>query len=66
MLGLGRDEFFPLGNDAGLACDQTFIEAVKTGDASKIRSSYEDAARSLEVTLAANKSLETGKPIKII
>jgi len=51
--------------DAGLLCDRTFIDAVLTGDGSKIRSPYEDAVKSLEFTLACNKSMETGLPVKI-
>jgi myo-inositol 2-dehydrogenase/D-chiro-inositol 1-dehydrogenase len=51
--------------DAGILCDRTFIDAVITGDGSKIRSPYEDAVRSLEFTLACNKSMETGLPVKI-
>ncbi len=45
--------------------DEVFISAVRTGDASAIQSPYPDAARTLELTLAANKSLETGKPVSI-
>lgn len=51
--------------DAGLLCDRTFIDAVITGDASKIRSPYEDAVKSLEFTLACNNSMDTGLPVKI-
>ncbi len=51
--------------DAGLLCDRAFIDAVITGDASKIRSPYEDAVKSLEFTLACNRSMETGLPVKI-
>jgi len=51
--------------DAGLLCDRTFIDAVITGDASKIRSPYEDAVKSLEFTLACNHSMDTGLPVKI-
>lgn len=51
--------------DAGILCDRTFIDAVITGDGSKIRSPYEDAVRSLEFTLACNKSMDTGLPVKI-
>ena len=40
--------------------DSTFLEAVKTGDPSKIRSDYSDAVRSLEISLAANESADTG------
>lgn len=51
--------------DAGILCDRTFIDAVLTGDASKIRSPYEDAVRSLEFTLACNRSMDTGLTVKI-
>ncbi len=51
--------------DAGILCDRTFIEAVLTGDGSKIRSPYEDAVRTLEFTLACNRSIDTGLPVKI-
>ncbi|HML48484.1 MAG TPA: Gfo/Idh/MocA family oxidoreductase, partial [Clostridia bacterium] len=36
--------------DCGILCDRTFIEAVQTGDASKIRSPYEDAVKSVLFT----------------
>lgn len=45
--------------------DRTFIEAVKIGDGSKVRSIYADALQTVAVTLAANKSLETGGPIEL-
>jgi len=45
--------------------DKAFLKAVRTGDASPIRSSYADAVKTLEWTLAANKSIETGKPVAI-
>lgn len=51
--------------NAGMLCDRTFIDAVLTGDASKIKSPYEDALKSLEFTLACNESMETGRPVKI-
>jgi myo-inositol 2-dehydrogenase/D-chiro-inositol 1-dehydrogenase len=51
--------------DAGVLCDRTFIDAVITGDGSKIRSPYEDAVRSLEFTIACNHSIDTGLPVKI-
>lgn len=44
--------------------DSVFIEAVRTGDGSKIRSPYLDGLKSLDVTLAMNKSAEIGKPVK--
>ena len=51
--------------DAGVLCDRTFIEAVISGDGSKIRSSYRDAFKSVAFTLACNKSMETGLPVKV-
>jgi predicted dehydrogenase len=46
-----------------LTIDQAFIRAVATGDRGLILSSYEDGLRSMDVTLAANESARTGKPV---
>ncbi len=51
--------------DAGVMCDRTFIDAVLTGDASKIRSPYSDAVKTLAFTLACNQSIDTGLAVKI-
>ncbi len=51
--------------DAGVPCDRTFIQAVITGDGSKIRSPYADAFKSVSFTLACNQSMATGKPVKV-
>lgn len=51
--------------DAGILCDRTFIEAVISGDGSKIRSPYSDAFKSVSFTMACNKSMETGMPVKV-
>ncbi|MCE2401051.1 Gfo/Idh/MocA family oxidoreductase [Candidatus Poribacteria bacterium] len=40
---------------------EQFIKAVEANDQSLVRSSYEDAFKTLAVTLAANRSLETGQ-----
>lgn len=45
--------------------DRAFIEAIRTGDASLIRSSYRDAMQTLAVTLAINESAEKGEIVKI-
>jgi predicted dehydrogenase len=45
--------------------DRLFLDAVKTGDASKLKSSYADGVRSTLVALAANASLATGKPVTV-
>ena len=45
--------------------NRIFIDAVKTGDASAIRSPYEDAIKTLRLCLACNESMETGQVIKL-
>lgn len=45
--------------------DEVFINAILTGDSSKILSDYRDALITHNVTLAANKSAEVGKPISL-
>ena len=52
-------------DDAGMICDRTFIDAVITGDPSKIRSPYADALKSVAFTLAVNESMDTGVPVRI-
>jgi len=42
--------------------DRVFIDAVKSGDDSQIRSPYRDAIKTLAATLAMNKSGQSGKP----
>jgi predicted dehydrogenase len=44
---------------------EQFLRAVEQGDQSLVRSSYEDAVRTLAVTLAANASLRSGRPEKV-
>ncbi|MDL2234095.1 Gfo/Idh/MocA family oxidoreductase [Ruminococcaceae bacterium OttesenSCG-928-L11] len=56
---------YPNSNDFGVECDRTFIDAVLTGDASKIRSPYADAYRSVAFTIACNESMASGMPVKI-
>lgn len=51
--------------DAGVLCDRTFVDAVLTGDGSKIRSPYADALKSVAFGLACNESMDTGLPVKI-
>jgi myo-inositol 2-dehydrogenase/D-chiro-inositol 1-dehydrogenase len=45
--------------------DNCFIDAVRLNDPSKILCPYSDGLKTLEVTLAANASMETGSPAKI-
>jgi len=45
--------------------DAAFVEAVRKGDPSGVMCSYSDGLKTIEVTLAANKSMDIGRPIKI-
>ncbi|HEV2471202.1 MAG TPA: Gfo/Idh/MocA family oxidoreductase [Chthonomonadales bacterium] len=45
--------------------DRCFFDAVKTGDRSGIQCTFADGAKSTLLALAANESLETGKPVKV-
>lgn len=45
--------------------DRAFINAVKSGDPSGIRCTHADGVRSTLLALAANESLETGKPVEV-
>lgn len=51
--------------DQGVIEDRTFIDAVKSGDGSNIRSPYSDALKTLKLVLACNESIETGKAITL-
>ncbi|KKO52159.1 Gfo/Idh/MocA family protein [Paenibacillus sp. DMB20] len=45
--------------------NEAFIHAVRTGDASGILSPYGDAVKTMEITCAALRSAETGKPVEL-
>ncbi|MGG4104450.1 Gfo/Idh/MocA family oxidoreductase [Paenibacillus lautus] len=45
--------------------NEAFIHGLRTGDASGILSTYEDAVKTMEVTYAALRSAETGVPVKV-
>lgn len=61
----GNSVVYRQDGDAGILCDRTFIDSVISGNGEKIRSPYEDAVRTLAFTLACNKSMDTGLPVKI-
>jgi len=65
----GEPEQYALADDSlqnpYLREDQIFIDAVRTGDGSAIRSTYPDALRSLAISLAANESADTGQPVEL-
>lgn len=45
--------------------DRAFLDAVRSGDPSGIRSPYSDALKTLRAAFAANQSMETGNVIKL-
>jgi len=45
--------------------DAAFMRAVRTGNPSPVLSTYADAAKTLAITVAANESMKTGKPVKV-
>lgn len=61
------DDGYRIDDDgkAGVDCDRTFVDAVLSGDGSKIRSPYADAFKSLAFTLACNQSMDTGLPVQV-
>jgi predicted dehydrogenase len=58
-------ETIGVGNDFGGEIVKTFIAAVKSGDGSKLKSTYSDAVKSLAVVAAANESMATGAAVKV-
>ncbi|MBC8079927.1 MAG: Gfo/Idh/MocA family oxidoreductase [Gorillibacterium sp.] len=45
--------------------NEAFIHALRTGDRSLILSDYQDSLKTHKITLAANLSVKTGKPVQI-
>jgi predicted dehydrogenase len=45
--------------------DAAFLHAVRTGDKAGVLSTYPDAAKTLAITIAANQSIATGKPVTV-
>ena len=45
--------------------DEIFVDAVSTGDASRIRSPYSDALLTHRLTMAATHSMQTKKPVSL-
>ncbi len=63
--GKKKPKVLGVRNNPSLDLDKAFINAVKKQDQSVLKSDYADAARTLEVCLAANKSLATGRVVKL-
>jgi predicted dehydrogenase len=57
----------PLDPDttAHVYADRAFIEAVRTGDRSGVRTPYREAVRTLAVSLAATESAETNQAVEL-
>lgn len=56
------EEVVPPDGNPTVEEDRAFVRAVATGDRAGILSPYEDALRTLAVTLAANRSARNGRP----
>ncbi|MGB0414228.1 MAG: Gfo/Idh/MocA family protein [Coraliomargarita sp.] len=65
--GSGKPEQLPTTPDAFVIQNQAFLDAVASKDDSGIRSTYQDAMRTLAVTLAANESAgnANGAPVRV-
>lgn len=60
----GTEEFPDSGSPMALE-DAAFVEAIKTGDQSLIKSDYLSGIRTLAVTIAGERSARTGKPVNV-
>ena len=60
-----KKEEYTVKNDFGFAEHRIFIDAVKTGNRKSILCDYSEGVKTLKATLAAVKSMETGKPVKV-
>lgn len=54
----GVGEIFPIE-------DRAFLDAVQSGDKTKVLSHYTDAFKTARITLAANESAQSGRPVDI-
>ena len=66
VLGGGKGETaeYSHANNPYFDEDEAFVKAVQSGKRTLIKSTYADALKTLRVTLAANKSMKTGRPVK--
>lgn len=46
--------------------DRVFIDAVKSGDRSKIGTDYADGLKTAEITVGANRSMDSGEPVRLM
>lgn len=59
------ENWIPLDGKDHFRALETFIKAVRSRDQSEIRSDYSDAVKTLRLTLAANRSMELGRPVRM-
>jgi hypothetical protein len=59
--------FTEIRSSSDAFCEEVnaFIEAIETGSSEKILNPYEDACKTLEVTLAVTEAMDQGKTISI-
>ena len=62
----GNETRIPVKVNQSILHDRAFIDAVKKGDPKAVHSPYPDAFKTLLLADAANKSMETGLPVKLI
>ena len=54
-----------IGDEPVLNLDQSFVEAILTGDTSLITDNYENGLKTTAITLAANESAKINKPVAV-
>ena len=64
-LGVREDGEVVTKTAPGPSIDEVFVDAIRSGDPSKILSPYSDAVKSLAISLAAIQSSETGEPVSV-
>lgn len=62
----GHTETFTGGVNSMLEENRAFIDAVRSGDAREVRSTYGDAVKTLATTLACNESARTGQLVEVV
>jgi myo-inositol 2-dehydrogenase/D-chiro-inositol 1-dehydrogenase len=60
-----REEAIPGEESIFSIEDRAFIDAVKSGDKSKVRTDYADGLKTAELAIGANRSMETGEPVRL-
>lgn len=61
----GKSYNYSDSSDCGVSADRTFIDAVRAGDPTMVKSPYRDAYKTLQTVLAVNESFKTGKVIEV-